>query len=214
MPGTTIIWDWNGTLLNDLGLCLASINALLEKRSLPLLDRNSYKEVFSFPVKNYYAAIGFDFDREDFEVPAKEFIDLYNSGLNSCALHPAARDVLSRFKTAGARQFVLSAMQQSMLTASLKHNRILHFFEGIAGLDDHYAVSKIDRGRQLIREYDIEKENAWMVGDTDHDFEVAEALGIRCILVADGHQSAERLRNTGAVVVENLDSLLKRYPFF
>lgn len=214
MSEITIIWDWNGTLLNDLELCLQSINALLDKRKLPLLNRDSYKEVFSFPVKNYYEAIGFDFEKEDFEIPAKEFINLYNSGLSRCPLQSAARDVLSLFRKNSARQFILSAMQQTMLIQNLKHNRIFHLFEGIAGLDDHYAVSKIGRGRQLISEFNMRREKTWMVGDTDHDYEVSKALGIHCILVADGHQSAERLKKTGATVVKNLDSFLKKYPFF
>lgn len=214
MRGKTIIWDWNGTLLNDLELCLKSINILLHKRNLPLLSPDSYKAVFSFPVKNYYKAIGFDFSQEDFEVPAKEFIELYNSGLDKCELHPAAGEVLSLFKKKGTRQFILSAMQQDMLVATLKHHQILHYFEGVAGLDDHYAVSKKERGLQLMQEFAIQKEDAYMIGDTDHDFEVSEALGIRCILVADGHQSSARLKNTGVTVVNNLEALLKKYPVF
>ncbi len=214
MPEVTIIWDWNGTLLNDLWLCLSSINQLLEKRNLPQLDRHSYKELFSFPVKDYYAAVGFDFEREDFEIPANEFIDLYNSRMNYCMLQPTAQEVLTCFSKKGARQFVLSAMQQAMLLQSLAHNQILHYFEGIAGLDNHYAVSKIERGEQLICEFGIEKENSWIIGDTDHDFEVARALGIQCILISDGHQSAERLNNTGAPVMGDLKSLLKKCPFF
>ena len=74
-----IIWDWNGTLLNDLDFCIATINSLLGKRKLPLLDRNSYKANFTFPVKDYYAAIGFDFKKEAFEIPAREFIDKYDA---------------------------------------------------------------------------------------------------------------------------------------
>jgi phosphoglycolate phosphatase len=71
----SIIWDWNGTLLNDLDFCISTINILLKKRELPLLNHYSYKEVFSFPVKDYYQAVGFDFSKEDFAIPAQEFID-------------------------------------------------------------------------------------------------------------------------------------------
>ncbi len=207
MPAPVIIWDWNGTLLNDLSLCLSSINTLLERRKLPLLDKRAYKEVFSFPVKDYYEAIGFDFGKEDFSVPAGEFIELYDSHVENCPLQPAALETLSHFRQKGAQQFVLSAMQQTMLMHTLKHNGIVDFFEGIAGLDDHYAASKIQRGQQLISQFNIEKKNTWMIGDTDHDYEVANALGIRCILVADGHQSESRLKKTGATVIEALTDL-------
>jgi len=210
----TIIWDWNGTLLNDLGLCIDSINTLLKKRSLKLLDHASYKEVFSFPVKNYYEIIGFDFTKEDFEIPAKEFIDLYDSSVKNCPLHFSAVEILEFFRQKKYPQFVLSAMKQPMLEKTLKHNGIFHFFEGVAGLNDHYAVSKVERGKELLNEFNIDVQNTWMIGDTDHDFEVARELGIRCILVADGHQSEERLKETGAEVVSSLSELKEKFAEF
>jgi phosphoglycolate phosphatase len=208
MHPVNIIWDWNGTLLNDLSLCISSINNLLGKRQLKLLDKNSYQEVFAFPVKDYYAAIGFDFSKEDFSVPAHEFIELYEAGVKRCTLHPDAVMVLSKFKDKGLKQYVLSAMQQDMLVKTLKQNHIFHFFEGIAGLDDHYAVSKLERGKLLFGEFGINKTNTCLVGDTLHDFEVAQALGIECILIADGHQSKERLNRTGTLVLDSLADIL------
>ncbi len=204
----SIIWDWNGTLLNDLDLCISTINTLLDKRNLPLLNKETYKAVFSFPIIDYYKAVGFDFTREDFAVPAKEFIDLYNGRVKACQLHTSVEEVLSAFKTQGIKQYVLSAMKEDMLEKTLKHNGIFHYFEGIAGLNDHYAVSKIERGNQFISEFKINKNDAWMVGDTIHDFEVAKALRLNCILVADGHQSAERLKETGVPVIQNIRQLI------
>jgi len=204
----SVIWDWNGTLLNDLDFCISTINQLLEKRDLPPLDHIQYKEVFSFPVKDYYAAIGFDFSKEDFSIPAREFIDLYDNGVKNCDLHQSARNVLDFFQKSGKRQFVLSAMQQNMLLETLDHQNILRYFEGIAGLNDHYAASKIERGEQLILSNHIQKEKAVMIGDTIHDYEVAEKLGINCILIANGHQSKERLETTGAFIANKLEDLM------
>ena len=205
----SVIWDWNGTLLNDLDFCVSTINLLLKKRNLSLLNPDSYKELFSFPVKDYYQAIGFDFEKEDFATPAREFIDLYDNGVKNCLLHNSAIEVLTYFQNRGFRQFVLSAMKQNMLEQTLKQQNIFHFFEGVAGLNDHYATSKIQRGEQLISAFDIKKSNSWIIGDTIHDFEVAESMGIRCILIADGHQSIERLQKTGIHVIVSLQELMK-----
>jgi phosphoglycolate phosphatase len=216
MGEVNIIWDWNGTLLNDLNLCIMSINTLLERRKLPLLSNQSYREVFSFPVRDYYMAIGFDFKTEEFAIPAQEFIDLYEIGVSGCSLHDQAVEVLSHFRDKGCRQFVLSAMHQDMLVKTLKHNDIYHYFEGVAGLDDHYAVSKVERGRQLIARFNINREHTLMIGDTNHDSEVAQDLGIACVLVADGHQSVQRLEKTGTPVVKNLAELMQpeKFSFF
>jgi len=207
----SIIWDWNGTLLNDLDFCISTINKLLKKRSLNPVTTESYKAVFSFPVRDYYEAVGFDFTKEDFAVPAREFIEKYNTGVKNCLLHKSAIELLTYFKQKGIRQFVLSAMQQNMLIETLKHQGIFHYFEGVAGLNDHYAVSKIERGEQLITQFNINKEKSTMIGDTIHDFEVAEQLKIDCILIADGHQSEKRLQSTGVKVISELNGL-KRLP--
>lgn len=203
----TIIWDWNGTLLNDLDHCISTINILLKRRNLPLVNHNRYKEVFSFPVKDYYKTIGFDFEKEDFEIPAREFIDLYDADVANCPLHLSATEVLRFFQEKGIRQFVLSAMKQNMLETTLKYKQIFHFFEGVAGLNDHYATSKVGRGKQLINQHNIDLKNTFIIGDTNHDYEVANELGIQCILIADGHQSEKRLQKTGALVLPNLQSL-------
>ncbi len=204
-----IIWDWNGTLLDDTEICVACINKLLQDRSLPLLNEQYYKEVFTFPVKKYYEAIGFDFSKEDFSVPAHEYIRLYKENVDKCKLHRNAKEVLQWYAEMGCRQFVLSAMHQDMLEKTLKQNEILHFFDDIAGLTDHYAVSKVERGNKLIEFQNIDRNKAIIVGDTDHDFEVARSLGVRCILIANGHQSEQRLRKTDAIVIPELRALME-----
>ena len=101
-----------------------------------------------------------------------------------------------------------------MLEKTLKDKSIFQFFEGTFGIEDHYAASKIERGRQLLNEFEIDKHTTWMIGDTLHDFEVAEELGIRCILIADGHQSVERLKSSGVPVISNLDELMNCNSIF
>jgi phosphoglycolate phosphatase len=203
----TVIWDWNGTLLDDIDFCVSAINSLLKKRNLAQLNRELYKDVFTFPVQNYYEAIGFNFEKEQFAIPANEFMKIYTSGVNQCKLHPSSVEILSYFKTCDVRQFVLSAMKQELLEETLKHQSIFNFFEGVFGVNNNYGISKIERGKQLISELKLNRNETWIIGDTIHDFEVAKELRIKCILIADGHQSEERLQNTGTTVIRKLDDL-------
>ena len=53
-----IIWDWNGTLVDDTWLCVEIINKLLKKRNLKLVTIDDYKEKFMFPVREYYIELG------------------------------------------------------------------------------------------------------------------------------------------------------------
>ena len=205
----TIIWDWNGTLLDDIDLCIETINGLLTRRNLPLLNFEKYREVFAFPVKDYYEEIGFDFRREPFETPAKEFIEKYNKEVVHCKLHDGVKEVLRWFQEQGKQQIILSAMEQNILEWTLQQHQITGYFNKISGLDNHYAVSKINNGKALIKTLNLNPDEICLIGDTTHDFEVARTLGCKCILVADGHQSEERLCATGSKVLKRLSKLLE-----
>ncbi len=203
-----IIWDWNGTLLNDASLAVTTMNQMLEKRGLPTLSMDGYKSVFTFPVEAYYEKIGFDFEVEPFEIPALEFIDIYNSLVQGCALHQDSVRVLDYFQSAGVKQYILSAMEQQVLNNCLKHYEIEKFFEYASGLDNFYAASKVGHGHRLIAQMKLNVNNLMLIGDTVHDFEVASELGCKCVLIADGHQSKEVLQSTGVPVLDKLAQLL------
>lgn len=203
-----IIWDWNGTLLNDIDLCVQTINGMLQKRNLQKLSVDKYREVFSFPVKDYYQKIGFDFIAEPFEIPALEFIDSYNCRVQYCKLHENSINVLHYFKSVGIRQFILSAMKQDALDQCLEQQNINHFFEHVSGLDNHYAASKLENGQHLIAELNLNANELVLIGDTVHDFEVASELGCQCVLISKGHQSRQILESTGALVIDELGQLL------
>ncbi|MBL7965402.1 MAG: HAD family hydrolase [Prolixibacteraceae bacterium] len=203
-----IIWDWNGTLLNDAELAVETMNGMLAKRGLPLMTPERYKDVFTFPVKEYYQKIGFDFEAEPFEIPALEFIERYNQLVGECSLHNDSVRVLNHFREKGIPQFILSAMKQETLDNCLAHYEISHFFDHVSGLDDHYAHSKLENGLSLIRELKLNPEELLLIGDTIHDYEVATEMGCRCILIANGHQSHELLKSAGAPVLAELKQLL------
>jgi len=203
----TIIWDWNGTLLNDIDICIESINCLLSDRKLPLLSRDKYLDIFGFPVIDYYKRLGFDFEKEPFEVPARQYIEIYSSKIKESHLHDSAVPVLTYFKNRGYRQLILSASELTILQESICHFNIQGFFEDFTGLDNHFATSKTELGMQLFRNLSIDPKKACFIGDTTHDFEVAKALGCQCILIADGHQSLSKLKETGTIVIRKLEMI-------
>ena len=199
-----LIWDFNGTILNDLDLCLSSINNLLEKRNLELLDKPRYHDIFTFPIKDYYSTAGFDFDREPFEDVAIEFMDLFLSELPNVKLHNEVIPTLDFFREKGLRQIILSAMQQDELRRIVEIHKIESYFEDIFGIDDHYANGKTEIAIHAMQQCGFQAEQTCLLGDTLHDAEVAKQLHIDCILIADGHQSAERLATSGFRVIESL----------
>ena len=206
-PYRHVIWDWNGTLLDDLDLSVDIMNGLLQRRGLPLMDRARYHAVFDFPVRAYYERLGFDFRRDSFEELSAEFIAGYEARRWESRLHPLAREVLAGIQQAGMTQSVLSAYRGETLREIVTHFGLAPFFIRLTGLDNIYAHSKTELGRAWVAELGLPANDILMIGDTLHDLEVAEALGINCVLVATGHHPAEKLRRHHDRVLDSLADL-------
>ncbi len=205
----TIFWDWNGTLLNDLHICIDAINILLRERNKPVIDQQIYRNIFTFPVRDYYVKAGFDFETEPFEKPALEFIEQYEQLIKEATLFDDVTESLDYFRKMEYKQMILSAMQQDLLNELVSSHNIEHYFSKISGIDDHYATGKVDKARKLISGLNSHDGEVIMIGDTVHDHEVGEELGIRVILVSRGHQSEERLKETGCEVAQNFKEVIK-----
>lgn len=207
----TIIWDWNGTLLDDLQLSVDSVNILLQERKLPPLSVDRYKDIFCFPVVDYYKKAGFDFENEPFEIPARQYVKLYYGNVDKTRLSRNAIDTLSFIKENGFRQIILSAMEQNNLKKMTESAGISHYFDGIFGIKDNYAREKVSLGKDVIKELELNPSECLMVGDTLHDAEVAEQCGFDCILYSGGHVSRQRLESKKFRIIDNLIDLTHLY---
>ena len=204
-----IIWDWNGTLLDDNWFCVEVINTLLAKRKMPLTTLAKYREIFGFPVIDYYKKLGFDFTKEDFREVSIEFIELYKKLSIKCTLHKKAKDILRQCLDSGLNQSILSAMEQTMLEQMLNFYDIRQFLENVIGTSDIYANGKTEYGRNLISSLQIDPKEILFIGDTVHDFEVALAMTTDCLLIANGHHSKTRLLETGCKVLDSIAGLAR-----
>jgi phosphoglycolate phosphatase len=204
-----IIWDWNGTLLNDTALCVEVLNGLLARRGRSPITVADYREHFGFPVIQFYDYLGFDTDTDSFDQVSQEFIADYEARwFDACELHAEVSDVLSVLSRLGLTHSVLSAAKQDALEIGIRHFGIRDYFIGLAGTDNIYAQGKVARGRVWIDQLPYQPEEILMVGDTLHDFEVAEAIATDCILTAHGHHTRERLASTGRPVMDSLRGLI------
>ncbi len=203
----TILWDWNGTLLNDIRICIDAINVLLRERELEELYEDRYREIFTFPVRKYYEKAGFDFSKEDFSIPAIGFIEQYDALVRNCGLFMEAKNTLETFRKRNYTQVILSAMQHDFLNKLVKENGISHYFSAISGIEDHYAEGKVENAKKLLEKLDGNAAEAILIGDTLHDHEVGQELGLRVILVAWGHQSLERIQASGREIAHSFEEL-------
>lgn len=204
-----VIWDWNGTLMDDTWLCIATLNLLLEARGLPSVAYEDYRQHFAFPVKEYYRKLGFDFEAQSFEDLSVEFIAAYEERRLECALHNGVQETLQKIRDAGLTQSILSAYMQKMLDEIIPHYGLQDYFVRLVGARDIYAHSKVARAREWLAELDYAPSEILLVGDTIHDAEVAAELGVRCVLCAHGHYTPERLAHPEFPVCHSLEEVLE-----
>ena len=197
-----IIWDWNGTLFDDVNICIEIINSMLAKRHLPVISFGEYRNIFSFPVIYYYKKIGFDFELEPFESISTEFITQYEKMRSQCSLMLDAVETLGHISKSGLTQSILSASKQSYLTKAIAEYGLDETFVAVNGLNNHHAASKVEIGKEFIANSGLEPSKILLIGDTTHDAEVAQAIGADCCLIPNGHQNSNRLMVCGVPVVE------------
>lgn len=198
-----VLWDWNGTLLDDLTYAIGVRNRTFPAFGLPRIGSVAeYHRQFTFPVRRYYERAGVT--EENFEAVAHAWMAEYVRGFDSVPLHGDAREALSRFAAAGVRQAVLSATRRDMLESQIARFPIRAYFTDVLGLSDIYARSKEAVGLDYLARCGVPAASTLMIGDTLHDAEVARAMGTECVLVARGHQSRETLLTAGVPVMDTL----------
>ena len=208
MKYTHLIWDFNGTIMDDVKAGIDSVNKMLRERDLPVIPSvERYREIFDFPIEEYYRSLGFDFDREPYEVLAPIWVALYEENSKASPLCPGVRETMEAVKELGITQLVLSACEINMLRRNLEGYGVIDYFSEVIGLDNIHARSKMHLANAW-RERNPEARGI-MIGDTTHDYAVAEAMGVDCVLFAGGHQSRAKLSVCGCPVVDSIEDVLK-----
>ena len=202
-----LIWDWNGTLLDDVSAAVGALNRMLVKRGATPITVEHYRRRFGFPVRPFYAELGVDLDRWDWDDICEDFHNFVLEEPQS--VRPDARTALELASSLGFRQSILSALRQDKLEAALDANGFRGFFDRIFGVDNLDGASKLDRGRELIASIESSGAKPVFIGDTLHDAEVARELGGRCVLVSCGHQLPERLAAARCPVAVSLEDAVR-----
>ena len=209
MKYTHIIWDFNGTILNDVDIGIESVNRLLEPRGLKKIESiDEYHELFRFPIIDYYKSLGFDFEKDDYyTVLAPEWVAAYMELVPGATVYEGVTETLEYFSNANVGQVLLSATEIEQLKTQIHELGIEKYFCEVIGLDNIHAKSKAENAKVWMQKHPDAR--PLFVGDTEHDAEVAKAVGADCILVACGHQSRDILERCGCVVCDDLYKLIE-----
>lgn len=203
-----IIFDFNGTILDDVDVCIASENETIKKFNLdrPPLSRDEYLHLFTFPVKDYYTKVGFDWNKYTYEEVGEFWFNQYRSRRNDYKIFDGVIETLIKSRELGNKNILLSASSLVPLKEQLQELGISEYFDEVLGIDNIYAGSKVDIALKWISSKN--PKDCLMIGDSLHDKEVADAMGVRCILVSKGHQAKDILLQETNDVVDDIREVI------
>ncbi len=194
LPYDVVVWDWNGTLLDDSFHTHKVINQVLSEEGIDQITMSEYRSCFGFPISKYYASLGLPSSGSEFDRVANKFMTIYRSYKKELKLYNDTIEILDMVRKLNISQYVLSAANIEDLKFQINHFEITQYFNSISGASDIYAHGKIDQAKAMssvFRKKGYKK--GLYIGDTDHDFEVSQELGYDFCFSEEGHQSLPNL---------------------
>jgi len=199
-----IVWDWNGTLINDTSLCVDILNKILFLHDQPSISIEYYRNNFSFPVSAFYKIISLPSSGKKFDDVSLTFISEYRLKWKECNLQPGVLQILKLIKQLGLRQSILSAGNQSDVEVFLDHFKLESFFNQVFGTDNIKAEGKIELGKKFITDSNLRPDEILLVGDTIHDLQVANEIGCSVLFFSQGHNSNNQLSGYSVHIINDL----------
>lgn len=205
-----IFLDFNGTVLDDVDLCLNLLNEMLSEKENKTVSLIDYKKIFDFPIIEYYKKAGFTFEGYTFEELANIFIVEYTRrNPSESSIFNDLEYFVNVLKEAEYKVVICSASKKVLLLDQLKDFKIDHLFDDVIALDNHYAASKLELAKEYVKNIDIDLENSYFIGDTTHDAVVGKACGLKVILIERGHQSKDILSKSQCTILDSLKDASK-----
>ncbi len=196
-----IFWDFNGTVIDDVQVALTCVNDMLARRSKPPITIEQYYDYVETPIVGFYRHI-LTPEELDFDVISRDYHSDYARHGDMLRLADGIYELIHELKDAGVHQYIITATHADEANALLKQFGIRDCFDEVLGAGNLLAESKAGRALELFDSLGINRNEAIFIGDTLHDLETANVLGIDCILVAYGHQGKKLLGSRNAFTVD------------
>ncbi len=206
----TVIWDYNGTIIDDVGIAVKIENEMLEKRGLKHdYTLEDYQSLFDTPMEDYYRNIGYTFEKETFHDVGVEFYALYERYFHECSIHEGVIDKIKEAQKKGYTNIILSSCEQNKLLQQCHTLQIDSYFKDMIGVNNLVSGSKVENGLEWLQTHQTSGEECIYIGDTNADYLTAKALHVKQIyLVSNGHQSYERLKKLHQNTVKSVKEIV------
>lgn len=196
-----IIFDWSGTLVDDLPAVWRATNFVLSQCKCTEMTLEQFRAEFCLPFTDFY-------DRHVPHVPLKElegwFHTHFREAQHSVVALPRAKEFLEFCRERGLRTFVLSTVHPDYYAIQAASTGFGEYIE-------HPYTGVWDKRKKihdLLAEQKLEPNETLFIGDMQHDMETARHGGVLCCGVLTGYNTLEQLRASEPdLIVEHLGEL-------
>ncbi|MDP9126954.1 MAG: HAD family hydrolase [Pseudomonadota bacterium] len=202
MPAATknLVFDWNGTLFDDIHALHASTNRLLELEGHQPVTLDTFRDNYTVPLEDLYRKMGFDQTQVArlMSLENSSFHDSYEAMAETTQLREGARDILIHVRDHKVQSVILSNHIVDPICAQLRRLEIDHlFFEVLAYADRATQFRDMTKGERLRRfmvKHDLSPEHTIIVGDSVEEIHIGREQGFVSVAITGGCASEERLR--------------------
>ena len=204
-----VVWDWNGTLVDDHVAVVAAINDALASLGLRPIDSHIFRTHFTRPVQRFYEQVaGRPIAPGEWQTLDEAYHDSYSAWVERLQLAPDALEALAAAEAAGLTQSLLSMWRHRDLVPLVERLGIGRFFLRVDGLHAPGGGGKAEHLEAHLAALEVEASAARLVGDTLDDLAAARAVGARCVLYDGGSHHRSALEATGVPVADTLTAAL------
>ena len=199
-----IIFDWSGTLVDDLPAVWQATNYVLAQARIPVLTLDQFRAEFCLPFADFYNRFTPHVAMDQLEA---WFHSHFKQVQNSVVELPHAREFLLFCRAERLRTFVLSTVHRNHFAVQTATTGFGEFIERpyVEVLDKRARIHAI------LSENSLAAGETLFVGDMQHDIETARHGGVFSCAVLTGYNSLDQLRAAGPdLIVEHLGELRER----
>jgi phosphoglycolate phosphatase len=211
MRATTVLWDIDGTLINSGGVAArAFLDAVAEVTGLrPSPERRDYGGRLDTEIADMLlAAVGAAPARvAEVLATLERLVAARLDDLRAqTSAYPGVGALLAHLAKAGLRQTVVTGNVAAVARYKLEAGALIPPIEPEFGgygdsAPDRAAVARVALDRLAAAGWEPDPGQVWIVGDTPRDLACAQAVGVRCALVATGRRTVGELAGLGADIV-------------
>lgn len=200
-----IVWDWNGTLLDDLEVVIEAANVGLSEFGIEPLDEDRYRDHFTRPVRVFYDSLfGRRVTDEEWERLNHLFHVEYMARADAARLVGDAVEALDAVGSDPSAQSLLSMSPQDWLEGIVERKRVIHRFSLVSGLRGETGGLKAAHMAEHIAALGLDPARTVVIGDTPDDATAARHVGAHVVLYDGGSHHLPVLQQAEAPVAHSL----------